>query len=244
MRRHASRGVSKGAFNAFCLIGGAILFAGCTSTVTIDSQPQGARLSVDGTPVGVTPYTMEVDSLRVEPLRVRWELEGYESAYFAIGQQPNGGSITTTNQLQLTQTNVSTYGTARPRPYGGASYNANAYGTGTTYTSGVTTTSATYSWPRYISMPLVKKNDAPVAAAATQASAPGGEHAAPSSSVPPQPLPMSTSTATDATGKAVPASHEKLPAASTPAAQRYCTTCGALLSTASVRFCGSCGAKQ
>src|SRR5262245_32795690 len=56
----------------------AIAFTACTSTTTITSRPPGARLYLNGEPVGTTPYTMSDTRIVGSQTMVRLELPGYE----------------------------------------------------------------------------------------------------------------------------------------------------------------------
>lgn len=60
----------------------AVALGGCAETLVIRSYPPGARASVDGTFVGVTPATVEVPRERVKGSEIHWKLEKdrYESA--------------------------------------------------------------------------------------------------------------------------------------------------------------------
>jgi len=52
-------------------------FAACVSSTTIASNPQGARLFLNGAPVGVTPYTMSDTKITGSATTVHLELPGY-----------------------------------------------------------------------------------------------------------------------------------------------------------------------
>ncbi|HEV3031654.1 MAG TPA: PEGA domain-containing protein [Polyangia bacterium] len=52
--------------------------ASCASTTVIHSQPAGARIYLDGQPVGVTPYTMTDTKIVGSTTMVRLEYPGYE----------------------------------------------------------------------------------------------------------------------------------------------------------------------
>jgi hypothetical protein len=58
----------------------AFALVGCTSTVLIHSLPEGATVSVDGKPVGVTPCKVEAST--GEPIWVR--LDGYYPRQFFL----------------------------------------------------------------------------------------------------------------------------------------------------------------
>lgn len=52
--------------------------ASCASTTMIQSQPPGAKLYLNGEPVGVTPYAMTDTKIIGSTTTVRLELPGYE----------------------------------------------------------------------------------------------------------------------------------------------------------------------
>lgn len=52
--------------------------AGCTSTTVIKSNPPGAKLFLNGEPVGKTPYTMTDTKIIFTTTSVRLEKPGYE----------------------------------------------------------------------------------------------------------------------------------------------------------------------
>jgi hypothetical protein len=52
--------------------------AGCASSTTIQSEPAGARLFIDGVPVGKTPFTMTDVKVVGSTTDVRLEHPGYE----------------------------------------------------------------------------------------------------------------------------------------------------------------------
>jgi hypothetical protein len=53
-------------------------FAGCASTTTIQSQPPGARVLLNGAVVGNTPYTMTDTKIVGSATQVRLEYPGYQ----------------------------------------------------------------------------------------------------------------------------------------------------------------------
>src|SRR4051812_13349113 len=53
--------------------------AGCASTTTIMSVPPGARIYLNGEPVGYTPFTMTDTKIVGSTTLVRLELPGYET---------------------------------------------------------------------------------------------------------------------------------------------------------------------
>lgn len=73
------------------------VLVGCTTAITITSEPSGATAFVDGARVGVTPCTIE----RFEPegpqqFLVRVELAGYEPGQQLVQAVPVGAYTTTT----------------------------------------------------------------------------------------------------------------------------------------------------
>src|SRR5512138_224888 len=57
----------------------ALAFAsGCVSTTVIRSYPPGARVYLDGEPVGTTPYVMSDQKIVGSSTRVRLVMQGYE----------------------------------------------------------------------------------------------------------------------------------------------------------------------
>jgi hypothetical protein len=66
--------------NLFPLVGAVTLgaFAGCASSTVLQSQPQGARVLLNGQPVGTTPYTMTDTKIVGSTTQVRLEYPGYQ----------------------------------------------------------------------------------------------------------------------------------------------------------------------
>jgi hypothetical protein len=56
-----------------------ILFTSCTSTTLIRSSPSGAKVYLDGEPVGTTPYTHRDTKVVGSTTVVKLEKEGYET---------------------------------------------------------------------------------------------------------------------------------------------------------------------
>lgn len=56
-----------------------ILITSCVSTTVIQSSPSGAKLYLNGEPVGVTPYTHQDGKIVGSTTLVKLEKEGYES---------------------------------------------------------------------------------------------------------------------------------------------------------------------
>jgi hypothetical protein len=52
--------------------------AGCASTTVIQTQPPGARVFLNGAPVGTTPYTMTDTNMSGSTVQVRLEYPGYD----------------------------------------------------------------------------------------------------------------------------------------------------------------------
>jgi hypothetical protein len=64
-------------FPIVCLITVAA-FAGCASSTVLQSQPPGARVFLNGMPVGATPYTMTDTNMSGSATQVRLEYPGFE----------------------------------------------------------------------------------------------------------------------------------------------------------------------
>lgn len=61
-----------------------ILFAGCGSTTLIRSIPDGAKIYVDGEPVGVTPYEHYDTKIVGSRTNIKLVLDGYEDLHARI----------------------------------------------------------------------------------------------------------------------------------------------------------------
>jgi len=61
-------------------------FAGCASSTVLQSQPPGARVFLNGQPVGVTPYTMTDTKIIGSTTQVRLEYPGYQPIDTAISR--------------------------------------------------------------------------------------------------------------------------------------------------------------
>lgn len=70
----------------------ALLFSACASTTIIQSQPAGAKLYLNGEPVGATPYTMTDTKIIGSVTTVRLEYPGYE---------PTTGVISRNEEFQV-----------------------------------------------------------------------------------------------------------------------------------------------
>ena len=55
------------------------LVTSCTTMVNIGSDPQGARVSINGLPVGTTPHTEELSDFVFNTYSVKLELDGYDT---------------------------------------------------------------------------------------------------------------------------------------------------------------------
>ena len=64
-------------FPIVCLITVAAV-AGCASTTVLQSQPPGARVFLNGVPVGTTPYTMTDTNMSGTATQVRLEYPGFD----------------------------------------------------------------------------------------------------------------------------------------------------------------------
>jgi hypothetical protein len=61
-------------------------FTGCASSTVIQSQPPGARVLINGAPVGNTPYTMTDTKIVGSTTMIRLEYPGYQSIDAAISR--------------------------------------------------------------------------------------------------------------------------------------------------------------
>jgi hypothetical protein len=59
------------------LLAGSILFTSCASTTVINSNPSGAKIYLNGEPVGTTPYTHTDTRIVGSSTSVKLEKEGY-----------------------------------------------------------------------------------------------------------------------------------------------------------------------
>jgi hypothetical protein len=64
-------------FPIVCLVTVAA-FAGCASSTVLQSQPPGARVFLNGAPMGTTPYTMTDTNMSGTATQVRLEYPGFE----------------------------------------------------------------------------------------------------------------------------------------------------------------------
>lgn len=76
-------------------LAGLILFASCSSTTIIQSSPTGAKLYINGEPVGTTPYTYSDTRIVGSTVAVRLEKEGYDevNTYFSRDEEVDVGAI-------------------------------------------------------------------------------------------------------------------------------------------------------
>lgn len=77
------------------ILAGSVLLASCSSTTMIQSIPSGAKVYIDGQPVGTTPYRHTDTKIVGSGTDVRLEKEGYETLYtgFARDEQADVGAI-------------------------------------------------------------------------------------------------------------------------------------------------------
>ncbi len=69
-----------------CLLAETILLSGCVSSTLIQSNPSGAKLYVDGTLVGSTPYTHRDTKIVGSNTDIRIVKEGYETLYTSFSR--------------------------------------------------------------------------------------------------------------------------------------------------------------
>lgn len=77
------------------LLAGIILFTSCASTTMIHSVPEGAKLYLDGEPVGSTPYSHRDKKIVGSNTALRFEKEGYETleTSFSRDEEVDVGAI-------------------------------------------------------------------------------------------------------------------------------------------------------
>jgi hypothetical protein len=77
------------------ILSGSVLFASCTSTTMIQSTPGGAKLYLNGEPVGTTPYTYSDTKIVGSTTIVKIEMEGYEplNTTFSRDEEVDVGAI-------------------------------------------------------------------------------------------------------------------------------------------------------
>jgi hypothetical protein len=72
-----------------------ILFSGCVSTTTIQSNPSGAKVYLNEESFGTTPYVHKDRKVTFSKTRVRLEKEGYEplNTFFSRDEEVEVGAI-------------------------------------------------------------------------------------------------------------------------------------------------------
>lgn len=77
------------------ILAGAFLLSGCASTTIINSSPNGAKIYIDGEPVGNTPYTYTDTKIVGSTTPVRLVMEGYEdyNTLLKRNEEANVGAI-------------------------------------------------------------------------------------------------------------------------------------------------------
>lgn len=71
----------------------ATLFTGTTDNITIDSEPEGARILIEGIDYGTTPATVSVKRPGLGDKQVVLQLDGYEDRVFTLQKEFNAVSI-------------------------------------------------------------------------------------------------------------------------------------------------------
>lgn len=77
------------------LLSSTIMLSSCASTTIINSSPNGAKLYVDGEPVGTTPYTYSDTKIVGSATPLRIVMEGYEdyNGLLKRNEEANVGAI-------------------------------------------------------------------------------------------------------------------------------------------------------
>jgi len=77
------------------LLAVSILFAGCASSTMIKSIPSGAKVFIDGEPVGTTPYLYSDTKIVGSVVNVDIKKDGFKPLYtsFTRTEEVNGGAI-------------------------------------------------------------------------------------------------------------------------------------------------------
>lgn len=77
------------------ILASAFLFSSCASTTIINSSPNGAKLYIDGEPVGNTPYTYTDTKIVGSSTPIRLVKEGYEdyNGVLKRNEEANVGAI-------------------------------------------------------------------------------------------------------------------------------------------------------
>ena len=73
--------------------GCATLFSGTTDQVTINSEPEGARILVDGIDQGTTPATLNLKRPGLNDTQITLRLDGYRDRVFSVQKSFNTVSI-------------------------------------------------------------------------------------------------------------------------------------------------------
>jgi hypothetical protein len=68
------------------------MFTGTSDPITFDSQPEGAKVQVNGMQVGRTPITIPIKRSLSAP-QVQISLDGYESQHIMLQSSFNGVAI-------------------------------------------------------------------------------------------------------------------------------------------------------
>lgn len=73
----------------------AFILSGCASTTIINSSPSGAKVYIDGEPVGTTPYTYTDTKIVGSSTPVRLVMDGYEdfNTLLKRNEEANVGAI-------------------------------------------------------------------------------------------------------------------------------------------------------
>lgn len=72
--------------SAALLLAVTVLFASCSSTTLIQSEPSGAKVYMNGEYKGVTPYSYSDTKIVGSSTEVRLEKEGYEPLYTMLSR--------------------------------------------------------------------------------------------------------------------------------------------------------------
>jgi hypothetical protein len=77
------------------LLACSMFFTACVSTTVINSNPKGARLYLDGEPVGTTPYQHSDTKIIGSTTMVRLEADGYETFHgqFTRDEEVDAGAV-------------------------------------------------------------------------------------------------------------------------------------------------------
>ncbi len=77
------------------LLAGTVLTSSCASSTLLQTNPVGAKLYLDGEPVGTTPYRHSDTKIVGSTTTVRLEKEGYQplDTYFSRDEEADAGAI-------------------------------------------------------------------------------------------------------------------------------------------------------